>query len=94
MGQDADIDACQRIVEGTQYMTVYKSIDQLARCAAECAVKIAKEEDLNLTEAFDDGSHQVPYLKLTPIAVTAENMDEEIISSRFHLANEVYLNVE
>ena len=94
VGQDADIDACQRIVEGTQYMTVYKSIDQLARCAAECAVKIAKEEDLNLTETFDDGSHQVPYLKLTPIAVTAENMDEEIISSRFHLANEVYLNVE
>lgn len=94
VGQDADIDACQRIVEGTQYMTVYKSIDQLARQAAEEAVKMVKKENLDLTETFNDGSNQVPYLRLTPIAVTAENIDDEIISSRFHLANEVYLNVE
>lgn len=30
VGQDADLDACQRIVEGTQCMTVYKPIEQLA----------------------------------------------------------------
>ena len=94
VGQDADIDACQRIVEGNQYMTVYKSIDQLAKQSAQYAVMLAKGEDLNLTEVFHDGTYDVPFLKLEPVAVTAENMDEEIISSRFHLKNEVYLNVD
>ena len=29
VGQDADLDACQRIVEGTQTMTVYKPVEKL-----------------------------------------------------------------
>lgn len=94
VGQDADIDACQRIVEGNQYMTVYKSIDQLAKQSAQYAVMMAKGEDPDLDETFHDGTYDVPYLKLEPVAVTAENMDKEIISSRFHLKNEVYLNVD
>lgn len=94
VGQDADIDACQRIVEGTQYMTVYKSIDQLAKKAAQYAVRLANGEDIALTETFPNGSYEVPYLRLPPVAVTKENMDQEIISSRFHLRDEVYLNVE
>lgn len=94
VGQDADIDACQRIVEGNQYMTVYKSIDQLAKQSAQYAVMLAKGEEPDLKETFYDGSFEVPYLKLEPVAVTAENMDKEIISSRFHLKNEVYLNVD
>ena len=47
-----------------------------------------------MTETFNDGTYDVPYLKLEPVAVTRENMDAEIISSRFHLKNEVYLNVD
>ena len=47
-----------------------------------------------MTETFNDGTYDVPYLKLEPVAVTKENMDAEIISSRFHLKNEVYLNVD
>lgn len=94
VGQDADIDACQRIVEGNQYMTVYKSIDQLAKQSAQYAVMLASDEDLQLSETFHDGTYDVPYLKLEPVAVTKENMDDEIIASRFHLKNEVYLNVD
>lgn len=94
VGQDADIDACQRIVEGTQYMTVYKSIDQLAKQTAQCAVKLAKGEPLDeVTFTFNDGTYEVPFLKLEPVAVTKENIDREIIDSRFHLQSEVYLNV-
>lgn len=94
VGQDADIDACQRIVEGTQYMTVYKSIEQLAKQTAQYAVKLAKDEPLELTDTFFDGTYDVPFLKLEPVAVTMENIDHEIIDSRFHLRSEVYLNVE
>lgn len=40
VGQDADLSACQRIVEGTQTMTVYKSVEQLAQTAAEFAAAL------------------------------------------------------
>ena len=43
VGQDADLSGCQRIVEGTQTMTVYKSIETLAMRAAESAVALAEE---------------------------------------------------
>ena len=45
-GQDAELAAAQRIVEGTQTMTVYKPIKNLATKAAELAVKMAKGEDM------------------------------------------------
>lgn len=92
-GQDADLAACQRIVEGTQTMTVYKPVDILAKSAAEYAVKLAKNEKLDGTDTINDGKYDIPYVKLQPIAVTKENMDEVIIGDGFHLKEEVYLNV-
>lgn len=95
VGQDADIDACQRIVEGTQYMTVYKPIDLLARQTAQYAVTLAQGGSLDdIHTTFNDGTYDVPFLKLDPVMVTKENIDSEIIDSRFHLRSEVYLNVE
>ena len=44
IGQDADLLACQRIVEGTQKMTEFKKVEELAKTAAYFAVKIAKGE--------------------------------------------------
>lgn len=43
VGQDADLEACQRIVEGTQVMTVYKPVEKMSQKAAECAVLLARE---------------------------------------------------
>ena len=92
-GQDADLEACQRIVEGTQLMTVYKPFDVLAAEAAECAIKLAKGESLEAKNTIDDGTYNVPYISITPIAVTADNIDEVIIQSGFHSKEDVYLNV-
>lgn len=93
VGQDADLNACQRIVEGTQTMTVYKSIERLAKQAAQYAVMLGKGEELPVSNTFFDGSFTIPYEKLEPIAVTKENIDEVIIEGGFHLKEEVYLNV-
>ncbi|WP_026510130.1 MULTISPECIES: sugar ABC transporter substrate-binding protein [unclassified Butyrivibrio] len=97
VGQDADLEACQRIVEGTQLMTVYKPIEKLAQRAAECAVNLAKEEQIGTGEndlsTISDGTYSIPYLKIDPVSVTKENMDEVIINSGFHLKEDVYLNV-
>lgn len=92
VGQDADLEACQRIVAGTQLMTVYKPVEKLAKTAAEYAVKIAKGENIEETDVFDNGDFDIPYVKLNPISVNKKNIDETIIETGFHLKDEVYLN--
>jgi D-xylose transport system substrate-binding protein len=92
-GQDAELAACQRIVEGTQTMTVYKPVDKLAKAAAEYAVKLARGEEIGVTAKIFDGADDVPYVKLEPIAVTRDNIDEVIIEGGFQSKEEVYLNV-
>ena len=93
VGQDADLDACQRIVEGTQCMTVYKPVEKLARRAAELAVDLAKGEKPQVDRMISDGSDLVPYECLEPVAVTKDNMDE-IITGKYHEASDIYLNIK
>jgi len=94
VGQDADLEACQRIVEGTQLMTVYKPVEKLARQAAVCAVKLARGEMLGEEAGMiESGGYQVPYVRLEPIAVTKENMNAVIIESGFHRKDDVYRNL-
>ncbi|MDD3402822.1 MAG: substrate-binding domain-containing protein [Hespellia sp.] len=92
IGQDADLDACQRIVEDIQYMTVYKPVDQLAEKAAQAAVQLAKGEKLKTEENMLDGTYQIPYIRLTPLAVVKENMNATVIDGGFHTKEDVYLN--
>ena len=95
VGQDADLEACQRIVEGTQGMTVYKPVERLAKRAAECAIALAQGKKLEGDDitTINDGTYDIPYIGLTPIAVTKDNLDSVIIASGFHLKEDVYLNV-
>jgi len=92
-GQDADLAACQRIVEGTQTMTVYKPVDKLAKAAAEYAIKLARGESIDVETTIYDGTQDVPYVKLEPIGVYKDNLDEIIIEGGFQKRDEVYLNV-
>ncbi len=95
VGQDADLEACQCIMEGTQLMTVYKPVEKLAKLAAEYAVRLGRDDDINSQEIrqVSNGNYTVPYYKLDPISVTKENMNEVIIADGFHLKEDVYLNV-
>jgi D-xylose transport system substrate-binding protein len=93
-GQDAELEACQRIVEGTQLMTVYKPVEKQAKVAAECAIALAKGEPVEgINTSTSDGTYSIPSIILDPVAVDADNIDEIIIDSGFHLRDEVYLNV-
>lgn len=92
-GQDADLAACQRIVEGTQMMTVYKPVDKLAKAAAEYAVRLAKGEDIKVKGIIYDGKYAIPYIKLEPIAVTKDNIRKVIIDGGFQTEEDVFLNV-
>lgn len=92
-GHDANLSACQRIVEGTQTITVYKPIKKLAQSAAEMAIKLAEGEDVMSETSINDGEHDVPFIKFEPILVNKFNIVEVIIGDGFHLMEEVYRNI-
>lgn len=94
VGQDADILACQRIVQGTQLMTAYKPIANLAGRAASIAVQLARGEYPTAEQVFDNGSPRaIPFYVEEPIAVFDYNIDETVIKDGFHSADDVYREV-
>jgi D-xylose transport system substrate-binding protein len=92
-GQDADLAALQRIVEGKQAMTVYKPIDKLARRAAEVAVALARGESAGAASTVNNGRKDVPSVLLEPVTVDKNNMADTIIKDGFRKAEEVYKNL-
>lgn len=92
-GQDADLAACQRIVEGTQTMTVYKPLKPLAYRAAELAVALAKREPIPTERTVPNGKRDVPAVLLDPIPVDKTNLYDVVVKDGFHPLEEVYKNV-
>jgi D-xylose transport system substrate-binding protein len=93
IGADADLAACQRIAGGTQAMTVYKPINYIASTAADLAVYLATDNRFTIHNGISDGTFRIPYYRLDPVAVTADNLDETVIRDGFHLRDEVYRNM-
>ena len=92
-GQDAELAACQRIVKGTQTVTVYKPIRLIATKAAQAAVALAKGEPVeDATQTVNNGKIDVPSVLLTPIQVDKDNLDEVVIKDGFHTREAVLSN--
>ncbi len=89
-GQDADLDACQRIIDGTQTMTVYKPLRPLARMAAGAAVNLARGESVDSLVKVNNGLKDVPARLLDPIAVDRTNIDVTVIADGYHPREAVY----
>ncbi len=89
-GQDADLAALQRIVQGTQAMTVYKPVSLLAVKAAEAAVALAKKEKFDAPVKVNNGKIDVPSIFLEPISVDKSNLDATVIGDGFHKRENVY----
>ena len=82
-GQDADLAAIIRILEGTQTMTVYKPLGSQATLAAEAAVAYAKGDTVKTTAAISIGDKLIPATLLAPIAVTKDNIKQTVIKDGF-----------
>ena len=95
-GQDAELAAVQRILDGEQYMTVYKAIKPEAGQAAELAVDLVNGNrsaaDGLAKQTTANGSKNVPSIILTPVAVTKANAKQTIgqmISDGFLKASDI-----
>jgi D-xylose transport system substrate-binding protein len=89
-GQDAQKDAVQRIVKGTQSMTVYKQIQPLAFGAVDAAVKLARKQPVETHDKINNGRKDVPAILLEPVAVDKANVDSTIIKDGYHSHADIY----
>jgi D-xylose transport system substrate-binding protein len=88
-GQDADLAACQRIQRGTQAMTVYKPLKNLATLAARVAVDVAKGAKPATTATLDNGTKLVPSIFEKVISVDKENLMSTVVADGFHKASDL-----
>jgi D-xylose transport system substrate-binding protein len=88
-GQDAEVSAVQRILAGTQYMTVYKPIRDQARIAADAALSLVRGQRPTGTTTTKMGGKAVPTVTLTPVSVTLKNVKKVVIDSGFHTAGQI-----
>jgi D-xylose transport system substrate-binding protein len=89
-GQDADLQACRRIVAGTQTMTVYKPLSPLARMAAVEAIRFVTGDQSKQPSTTDNGMKDVPTALIEPISVDKGTLDVTVISDGYHTREEVY----
>ncbi|SDO77915.1 D-xylose transport system substrate-binding protein [Streptomyces sp. cf386] len=91
-GQDADLDAVQRIIKGEQYMTVYKPFMDEATAAADMAVALGRGEDIGdmATTTLDSATTEdIPAVLLTPRAVTVENIKETLVKDGVYSVEQI-----
>lgn len=91
-GQDAELAAIQRIIAGTQFMTIYKAVKPEAEQAAQLAVALAQgdEPDASLiTGDVDAGGAKIPSIILDPVVVNKENVNDTIVADGFWTAEQI-----
>ncbi len=83
-GQDAELAACQRILAGTQTMTVYKPLAKLASRAAEIAVALATGKPVVARAEIDNGKVLVPAIFIDVVAVDKASLLSTVVKDGFH----------
>jgi D-xylose transport system substrate-binding protein len=74
-GQDADLAAVRRVIAGTQAMTVYKPLREIATSAASLAVQLVRNQKPTYNAQLDNGFKKVDSLLLKPILLNKANVD-------------------
>ncbi|WP_405010838.1 sugar ABC transporter substrate-binding protein [Kitasatospora sp. NBC_01539] len=90
-GQDATLDAIQRILAGDQAYTIYKPYKPEADAAATMAVYLVKGLDItSVASAMTESNGlQIPSMLLSPIVVTKEKVATTVIAGNLYKASEV-----
>jgi D-xylose transport system substrate-binding protein len=91
-GQDAEINAVQRIAAGEQYMSVFKNYPKEAEIAARMAVALGKGESIDsiATSKIDSPTtKQVPSVLVPVVSLTKDNIEQTIIKSGFYGLDEI-----
>jgi D-xylose transport system substrate-binding protein len=90
VGQDSEVAAIQRILNGEQYATIYKPIQPQAEKSAELACKLFKGEKPDAPAKVNNGTADIPSVLLDPVAVTlagskaTKSVADTVIANKFY----------
>jgi D-xylose transport system substrate-binding protein len=91
-GQDATLGGVQHVLAGDQAMTVYKPIKAEAEAAAEAAIALLRGENITALTGgttINNGTNEIPFIVMTSISVTKENIADTVIADGFHTWEEI-----
>ncbi|MEU7054743.1 substrate-binding domain-containing protein [Streptomyces sp. NPDC046197] len=93
-GQDAELDAVQRILAGEQYMSVYKSYPTEAENAAEMAVAKVQGKDIQFDSLTRDKvtsptNKDVPAQLVSVVALTKSNIKDTVLADGIYKESEI-----
>jgi D-xylose transport system substrate-binding protein len=74
-GQDADLAAVRRVIAGTQAMTVYKPLREIASSAANLAVQLVRKQKPAFNAQLDNGFKKVDTVLLKPLLLNKSNVE-------------------
>ncbi|WP_223280896.1 sugar ABC transporter substrate-binding protein [Streptomyces antnestii] len=93
-GQDAELAAVQRIVAGDQYMTVYKPYPEEASTAAQMAVLLAQQRDIEFNALTKDRvdsptTPNVPSLLVQVVPMTRSSIKSTVIKDGIYRTGDI-----
>ncbi|MFJ9607417.1 sugar ABC transporter substrate-binding protein [Kitasatospora sp. NPDC101176] len=92
-GQDAQLDAIQRILVGTQTMTIYKPFKPETDAAAQMAVTLAQGQSLPSTvvptSSTSGSGNKVPSNLITPIVVNKDNVKTTVVQDGLYTVAQI-----
>ncbi len=100
-GQDCDLSAVQRVVDGTQIGDVYKPLKIMNTAALDIAVLLAKggtpetdfTSDNGAWSVYNNGTVDVPAMLMDVILVNSDNLASVLVGDHFYTMEEIYANV-
>ncbi|MER7757291.1 substrate-binding domain-containing protein [Kitasatospora sp. NPDC097643] len=92
-GQDAQLDAIQRILINTQTMTIYKPFKPETDAAGQMAVALASGKPLDSTlvpvTVTNGSGNKVPANLLTPIVVVKDNIKDTVVKDGLYTVAQI-----
>ncbi|GIH91712.1 solute-binding protein [Planobispora siamensis] len=89
-GQDAELAGIQRILLGTQTMTIYKPIRPEAKAAAQMAFDLGSGKTVQGSGTVDNGSGSpIPAQIMQPIVVNKDNIKDTVVKDGFWKIEEI-----
>lgn len=89
-GMDAELAAVKRIIAGSQSMTVYLDLKELAYTAIDQAVSINSNKKFSTNAEFKSKNISIPAHLVSGKVVTKENIDKVLIDTGVYTYEQVY----
>jgi D-xylose transport system substrate-binding protein len=89
-GQDAELAAVRRIIQGTQSMTLFKDTRESARQTIDVAIKLGNGEPVLTDSWIYNGKKHIPSILITPVLIEKNNIEAALIKSGYFKREDVY----